>query len=129
MAYTVLEYQPENVEIRKTRQRFDRDATVFFKAKISRNGNASFLWPYTASFTVSGVSCESRKLWETPVTVNDAVYGHKNDAFPFHDIFALKKTGASRLKHRRISHIFWLVIENCVFHMLPPAKKPPLHSK
>ena len=118
-----------SLKMRKTCQRFDRDKLVFFKAKISWNGNASFLWPYTASFTVTGVSWSLWDSRETPVTVNDAVYGHKNDVFPFCDIFALKKTGASRSKCWHVSHILRLVIQNCICHMLRPAEKLPLHSK
>ena len=35
-------------------------------------------------------------LPRTPVTVSDAMYGRKNDAFPLRDIFTLKKTSSSR---------------------------------
>ena len=38
------------------------------------------------------------QILRTSMTANDAVYGHKNDAFPLCDIFTLKKTGASRSK-------------------------------
>ena len=41
---------------------------------------------------------------QTPVTVNDAVYGHKNDVFPLRDIFALKNSSASRSKRRVFPH-------------------------
>ena len=39
---------------------------------------------------------------QTPVTVDDAVYDHKNDVFPLRDIFILKNSGASRSKRRRV---------------------------
>ena len=55
----VLSYQPENVG--KARRRFNRDAPVFFRVKILRNRNASFLWPYITSFTVTRVSGISGK--------------------------------------------------------------------
>ena len=42
----------------------------------------------------------------TLVTVNDAMYVHKNDAFPLRHIFALKKIGESQLKRRHVSPRF-----------------------
>ena len=54
VGYTVLGYQPENVG--KTCQRFDRDAPIFFRVKISRNGNVPFLWPYITWFTTNCVT-------------------------------------------------------------------------
>ena len=42
-------------------------------------------------------------LTRTPVTADDAVYGHKKDAFPLRAIFALKKTRASAGFHPRFN--------------------------
>ena len=44
-------------------------------------------------------------------------------------IFFLKKTGASQLEQKHISHIFRIILENCESHMLQPAVKPPLQYK
>ena len=53
----------------KTRLCFDRDAPVFFRAKLSRNGNVSFLWPYITSFSVTGVcGIHGRSISGCPVS-------------------------------------------------------------
>ena len=60
----VLGYQPENVG-----KHAYVDALVFFGAKISRNGSASFLWPYITSFTVTGVcGIHGRSISGCPVS-------------------------------------------------------------
>ena len=175
----------------KTHWRFNRDAPVFFSAKMSRNGNVSFMnmhgrtntpssgmrpqwlkWPDTpvnccsrkpststwpcwgthqwpllrnastetqdlSSLDAGWLPWEDRKagptghplidLPQTPVTVNDAVYGHKNDTILFCDIFALKKTGASWLKHWHVfPHFQAGNREPCITHALT-SREAPLH--
>ena len=107
----------------KSFHRFDCDAPVFFRAKITRNGNG-----------------------------NDAVCGHKYYVCIPITCFALTNTGASRSKRQEeFSYSFKLVPVNCAFffscfvcfpcscsrtqfsftphcHILPPESPSLFHS-
>ena len=77
---------------------------------LLKRSSTGVMLMWMASLSNSSLGClamsttvvSSHLMACSPVTVNDAMYGHKNDAFPLCGIFAPKKTGTSWSKRRHV---------------------------
>ena len=112
VGHTVLGYQPENMGRHADVSTVMHWSSLGRSYHVMRTGHsydhtshhslspefAGFAGDPSVSVRLVLPSCLLKVATQHPGSL-DAKYGHKNDMFPLRDIFTLKKTSASWLKH------------------------------